>query len=61
MNDTLYLTGPYAPADKDWLHCEVQRVEPAGVHIQVQCGYSKQRMFFPMQQIQRIEYGNQTR
>jgi hypothetical protein len=61
MIDTVYFNAKVAPADKDWLHCSVQRKTPEGIEVDVQSGYSTQRLFFPMHVVQRIEYGRDRR
>lgn len=59
--DRVYFTGPHAPGGQTWLHCRVQRVDPAGVQVEVQVGYDTQKQFYPMQQVSRIEYDNHRR
>lgn len=59
--DTVHFNSPVAPGNQTWLHCEVEKIETAGITISVQTGYTRYRHFYPMHLIQKVEYGNNRR
>lgn len=55
--DTVYFKEPPIQGGQTWLHCSIQKIDAAGVTVEIQTGYTTTRQFYPMHNIQKIEYG----